>query len=374
MNILIAPDSFKECLSAKKVAKSIAHGIKKINPNHNIEEIPISDGGEGSIEFLKVNSKGKAIKHRTENAVGDKILSEYYKFENSKTAWIELSQASGLSILEKKKRNPGLTSTYGTGLSINHAIKSGCSEIILSLGGSATNDAGAGIFQALGGKLLDENNEQIGRGCESLIKVNKIKIPEYLNKIKFRVAYDVSNHLLGINGATKTYSEQKGATLNQIEELEKNIFHFSQIVKKDLNIDITKVKGGGSAGGTAAGLYGLLGAKLTNGFKLIAEFVNLEKKVELSDIIFTAEGKLDSQSLNGKVPIELGKLAKKHKKILVCLAGSVEPPYENFYRNGITAIFNIQNKPISLGESMKEAESQISDISSRVFSFFEKIQ
>ena len=374
MNILIAPDSFKECLSAKKVAKSIAHGIKKINPNHNIEEIPISDGGEGSIEFLKVNSKGKAIKHRTENAVGDKILSEYYKFENSKTAWIELSQASGLSILEKKKRNPGLTSTYGTGLSINHAIKSGCSEIILSLGGSATNDAGAGIFQALGGKLLDENNEQIGRGCESLFKVNKIKIPEYLNNIKFRVAYDVSNRLLGINGATKTYSEQKGATLNQIEELEKNIFHFSQIVKKDLNIDITKVKGGGSAGGTAAGLYGLLGAKLTNGFKLIAEFVNLEKKVELSDIIFTAEGKLDSQSLNGKVPIELGKLAKKHKKILVCLAGSVEPPYENFYRNGITAIFNIQNKPISLGESMKEAESQISDISSRVFSFFEKIQ
>lgn len=374
MNILIAPDSFKECLSAKKVAKSIAHGINKINPNHNIEEIPISDGGEGSIEFLKVNSKGKAIKHRTENAVGDKILSEYYKFENSKKAWIELSQASGLSIIEKKKRNPGLTSTYGTGLSINHAIKSGCSEIILSLGGSATNDAGAGIFQALGGKLLDENNEQIGRGCESLIKVNKIKIPEYLNKIKFRVAYDVSNHLLGINGATKTYSEQKGATLNQIEELEKNIFHFSQIVKKDLNIDITKVKGGGSAGGTAAGLYGLLGAKLTNGFKLIAEFVNLEKKVELSDIIFTAEGKLDSQSLNGKVPIELGKLAKKHKKILVCLAGSVEPPYENFYRNGITAIFNIQNKPISLGESMKEAESQISDISSRVFSFFEKIQ
>ena len=241
MNILIAPDSFKECLSAKKVAKSIAHGIKKINPNHNIEEIPISDGGEGSIEFLKVNSKGKAIKHRTENAVGDKILSEYYKFENSKTAWIELSQASGLSIIEKKKRNPGLTSTYGTGLSINHAIKSGCSEIILSLGGSATNDAGAGIFQALGGKLLDENNEQIGRGCESLFKVNKIKIPEYLNNIKFRVAYDVSNHLLGINGATKTYSEQKGATLNQIEELEKNIFHFSQIVKKDLNIEINKI-------------------------------------------------------------------------------------------------------------------------------------
>ena len=153
-----------------------------------------------------------------------------------------------------------------------------------------------------------------------------------------------------------------------------NIFHFSQIIKKDLKIDITKVKGGGSAGGTAAGLFGLLGARLTNGFKLISEFVNLEEKVLLSDIIFTAEGKLDYQSLNGKVPIELGRLAKKHKKILVCLAGSIEPPYENFYRNGITAIFNIQNKPISLDESMKEADNQISDISSRVFSFFEKIQ
>ncbi len=374
MKILIAPDSFKECLSAKKVAKSIAIGIKKINPNHNIEEIPISDGGEGSIEFLKKNCDGKAVEHETENATGNKILSEYFQFRNSKTAWVELSQASGLSLIEKKNRNPGFTSTYGTGLSINHAIKSGYSEIILSLGGSATNDAGAGIFQALGGKLLDENNKQIERGCEFLARIKKIEMPKYLNNIKFQIAYDVSNPLLGINGATRTYSRQKGATLDQIETLEKNIFHFSQIVKKDLKVDITKVKGGGSAGGTAAGLYGLLGAKLANGFKLIADFVNLEEKVELSDIIFTAEGKLDNQSLNGKVPVELGKLAKKYKKTLICLAGSIEPPYENFYRNGITAIFNIQNKPISLGESMKEAESQISDISSRVFSFFEKIQ
>ena len=222
--------------------------------------------------------------------------------------------------------------------------------------------------------LLDKNNKQIVRGCESLHKIKEIKTPKYLNNIKFQIAYDVSNPLLGINGATRTYSVQKGATLDQIEKLEMNIFHFSQIIKKDLKIDITKVKGGGSAGGTAAGLFGLLGARLTNGFKLISEFVNLEEKVLLSDIIFTAEGKLDYQSLNGKVPIELGRLAKKHKKILVCLAGSIEPPYENFYRNGITAIFNIQNKPISLDESMKEADNQISDISSRVFSFFEKIQ
>ncbi len=374
MNILIAPDSFKECLSASKVANSIADGINKINPNHNIEKIPISDGGEGSIEFLKKNCDGKVVKHETENAIGDKILSEYFKFRNSKKAWVELSQASGLSLVKKKKRNPGLTSTYGTGLSINHAIESGCSEIILSLGGSATNDAGAGIFQALGGMLLDKNNKQIVRGCESLHKIKEIKTPKYLNNIKFQIAYDVSNPLLGINGATRTYSVQKGATLDQIEKLEMNIFHFSQIIKKDLKIDITKVKGGGSAGGTAAGLFGLLGARLTNGFKLISEFVNLEEKVLLSDIIFTAEGKLDYQSLNGKVPIELGRLAKKHKKILVCLAGSIEPPYESFYRNGITAIFNIQNKPISLDESMKEADNQISDISSRVFSFFEKIQ
>ena len=374
MKILIAPDSFKECLSANKVARSIAIGIKKINPNHNIEEIPISDGGEGAIEFLKKNCDGKAVEHETENAIGNKITSEYFKFRNSKTAWIELSQASGLSLIEEKNRNPGLTSTYGTGLSINHAIKSGCSDIILSLGGSATNDAGAGIFHALGGKLLDENNQQIERGCESLLKIKQIKTPKYLNNINFQIAYDVSNPLLGINGASKTYSMQKGATLDQIEKLEKNIFHFSQIVKKDLKIDITKVKGGGSAGGTAAGLYGLLGAKLTNGFKLISEFVNLEEKVESSDIIFTAEGKLDYQSLNGKVPIELGKLAKKYKKILICLAGSIEPPYESFYKNGITAIFNIQNKPTSIGKSIKEAESQISDISSRVFSLFEKIQ
>ena len=374
MNILIAPDSFKESLNANKVARSIADGINKINPNHNIEEIPISDGGEGSIDFLKKNCAGMAVKHETVNAIGNKILSEYFKFRNSKTAWIELSQASGLALIEKKNRNPALTSTYGTGLSINHAIKRGCSDIILSLGGSATNDAGAGIFQALGGELLDRDNKQIRRGCEPLINVKKIKPPKYLKNIKFQIAYDVSNTLLGINGATKTYSRQKGATLNQIERLEKSIFHFSQIIKKDLKIDITKVKGGGSAGGTAAGLYGLLGAKLTNGFKLISRLVNLEDKIKLSDVIFTAEGKLDYQSLSGKVPVQLGKLAKKHNKILICLAGSIEPPYQNFYRNGISGIFNIQNKPISLDESMKDAENQISDISSRVFSFFEKIQ
>ena len=208
----------------------------------------------------------------------------------------------------------------------------------------------------------------------SLIKIKQIKIPKNLNNIKFRVTYDVSNTLLGINGATKTYSRQKGATLDQVESLEKSIFHFSQMIKKDLKIDITKVKGGGSAGGTAAGLYGLLGAKLTNGFKLISRLINLENKIKLSDIIFTAEGKLDCQSLSGKAPIQLAKLAKKHNKILICLAGSIEPPYEKFYRNGITAIFNIQNKPTSLYESMKDAEKQISDTSSRVFSFFEKIQ
>ena len=147
MNILIAPDSFKECLPASKVANSIANGINKINPNHNIEKIPISDGGEGSIEFLKKNCDGEAVEHKTENAIGNQIISKYFKFKNSKTAWVELSQASGLSLIGKKNRNPGLTSTYGTGLSINHAIKNGCSEIILSLGGSATNDAGAGFFK-----------------------------------------------------------------------------------------------------------------------------------------------------------------------------------------------------------------------------------
>ena len=229
MNILIAPDSFKESLNANKVARSIANGINKINPNHNIEEIPISDGGEGSIDFLKKNCAGKAVKHETVNAIGNKILSEYFKFRNSETAWIELSQASGLALIEKKNRNPGLTSTYGTGLSINHAIKSGCSEIILSLGGSATNDAGAGIFQALGGRLLDRDNKQIKRGCESLFKVKQIKTPKYLNNIKFQIAYDVSNTLLGINGATKTYSRQEGANLDRIERLVKSVFHFAQI-------------------------------------------------------------------------------------------------------------------------------------------------
>lgn len=373
MQLLIVPDSFKESLSATDVADAISKGIESVDSNVVIKSIPFSDGGEGALTVLDNHAKGSRVSCDTVNPLGKKIVADYFLFDNKTTAWIELSQASGITILKKEELNPSLTSTFGTGLQINHAIKNGCTKIILGIGGSATNDGGAGIFQALGGKLIDSNGEELKKGGAALINLNNIVLPQGLDHIEWVVACDVQNTLLGPEGASSVYGPQKGASEEDVIILDESLTQFAKIIKKELGNSIDELSGGGAAGGTAAGMHGFFRAELSSGFDLLAKMINLEESIRKTDMIFTAEGKIDQQSLKGKVPIGVARLAKKYNKPCVGLAGIIEDPLEPLYKEGFSGLFNIQNSPMSYEQSKLETKSLLQKTASRVFTFYKNI-
>ena len=373
MQLLIVPDSFKESLSATDVADAISKGIVSVDSNVVIKSIPFSDGGEGALTVLDNHAKGSRVSCDTVNPLGKKIVADYFLFDNKTTAWIELSQASGITILKKEELNPSLTSTFGTGLQINHAIKNGCTKIILGIGGSATNDGGAGIFQALGGKLIDSNGEELKKGGAALINLNNIVLPQGLDHIEWVVACDVQNTLLGPEGASSVYGPQKGASEEDVIILDESLTQFAKIIKKELGNSIVELLGGGAAGGTAAGMHGFFRAELSSGFDILAKMINLEERIRKTDMIFTAEGKIDQQSLKGKVPIGVARLAKKYNKPCVGLAGIIEDPLEPLYKEGFSGLFNIQNSPMSHEQSKLETKSLLQKTASRVFTFYKNI-
>lgn len=374
MQVLIVPDSFKESLSSSKTALAIEKGIKRIDQTIKIKSIPFSDGGEGAITVLENFGRGKRISCTTVNPIGRPIKADYFLFEDRSTAWIELSQASGLALLSKDERNPLVTSTYGTGLQIKDALERGCNKIVLGIGGSATNDAGAGILEALGGKLIDKKGNNLKKGGEALGTLNKIILPKKWKEIQWQIACDVDNPLLGLNGASTVYAPQKGATPKEIGVLEANLSHFANYVQKEWHCSIDQVPGGGAAGGTAAGMLAFFNAKLFSGFKLLAQHIDLEKHFEEADLIFTAEGKIDWQSLQGKVPVSVARLAKKHYRPCIGLTGSIEGPLEKLYQEGFSGVFNIQNGPISLEESMSNTAHLLEETTARVFAYYQNIK
>ena len=374
MRILIIPDSFKENLTASEVGHAIQKGIIDILPEAEIEKIPFSDGGEGALEILKEYSKGNLIHCMTENALGEKCVGKYFLFKERKAAWIELSQASGLAQIKPKKRDVLRASTYGTGLLIKDAINKGCTEIILGVGGSATNDGGAGIFEALGGKLLDHQGNKIERGGASLHMLKTLIPLQNSKSIKWNIACDVNNKLLGKYGSTAVYGPQKGASPAEIKLLEKSLTQFAKILQKHFERPITKIIGGGAAGGTAAGMHGFFNATLQSGFSLLAKMVDLENRIQKTDLIFTAEGKIDKQSTMGKLTGCVANLAKKNHVPAIGLAGVIEGPYSTLYNAGFTGIFSIQNGPLNIKYSKKNAAALLSDTSGRVLNLYKKIK
>ena len=367
MKILIIPDSFKGCLSAKQVANAIEKGILDIFPDVEVEKLPFSDGGEGAIDILAAKNLGSLITIKTENALGKKMKAKYLLFNNKKSAWIELSQASGIMHINENQRNILRASTYGTGLLIKHALDSGCQEIILGVGGSATNDAASGIFQALGGSLLDIKKKQIEKGGAELSRLTSIIDPKINRSVTWKIACDVVNPLIGENGASAIYGPQKGASEDEIEILENSLLNFSKVIKKHFGRSISKIKGGGAAGGVAAGMFGFFNAKLSSGFTILSEIFNLESQIKSADLIFTGEGKIDSQSLNGKLIGKLGGMAKENKIPIICLVGSKEKGLDKrFYENGLTKVFSIQKKRMTIEESKSNASQLLSETAGKV--------
>lgn len=372
MSILIVPDSFKESCTALEVIQAIKKGIRKVNANVTINALPFSDGGEGALDLLALVHKGEDVYVATEDALGRPITVPYYWIPSEKTAWVELAQASGIVHVEEHLRNPKITSTYGTGILLLDALKKGAKKIILGIGGSATNDAAAGIFQALGGRLYDSNGNELAKGGAALAQLYKIDWgkAEQWKSVEWQVACDVDNPLLGPGGASHTYGPQKGADSNTTNVLEEALAHFASCIEKQCKKSIAKLPGGGAAGGTAAGMSAFFDAKLKKGFSLLAELTSLEDIIKSASLIFTAEGRLDSQSLQGKVPVEIAKIAKKHKVPVICLTGSSKGPYTPFFEAGIDGVFPIQNGPMDIKKSKENALNLIEDTTERVYHFY----
>jgi glycerate kinase len=373
-SVLIVCDSFKESLDAAGVAQAIARGIGAADATARCTPMPFSDGGEGAIGVLEQAVAAGTLKggHRvacpTVDALGRPITAEYFRFTDRPAAWIELSAASGIHQIPPKDRDPKITSTYGTGLMIRHALEQGAQEIILGIGGSATNDAGAGIIQALGGQLLDRQGVELAGGGLALSQLETIKPPTISKSIQWRIACDVNNPLLGPSGASRVYGPQKGGNPKDIEALEQALTHFAQKIEDSTKTPIADIAGGGAAGGTAAGLYGFFKAELISGFKLLGAMTNLEEKIKSCDYVFTAEGRIDQQSLQGKVPISVAQLGQKHHKPVIGIAGSIEPPYNTYKKLGLTSLFSVQNGPMTLEGSKINAAQLIEETAYRVWS------
>ena len=359
---VVAPDSFKESMTAKEVCNAMERGIKQANPAAEVIKVPMADGGEGTVDSLVDATNGQRVIVEVTGPLGNKISAYYGILGNGTTAVIEMAKASGLEIVEKKKRNPMITTTFGTGELIRDALDHNVKEIIIGLGGSSTNDGGSGMAQALGAKLLDQNNNQISFGGGNLNKLDKIDISDLdsrLQDVKIILASDVTNPLIGKDGASRVFGPQKGATPEMVEKLENNLQHYAKIIKRDLNKDVASVAGAGAAGGLGAGLMAFTTCEMSRGVDLAIEVTKLEEKIRDADYVFTGEGGTDFQTKFGKTPYGVAKLGKKYHKPVISLAGYLGEGIDSLYGEGFTAIFGIIPGACDLSTALKNGPSNV---------------
>ena len=359
---VVAPDSFKESMTAKEVCDAMEKGIKEADSAAEVIKVPMADGGEGTVDSLVDATQGQRVIVEVTGPLGNKISAYYGILGNGTTAVIEMAKASGLEIVEKKKRNPMITTTFGTGELIRDALDHNVKEIIIGLGGSSTNDGGSGMAQALGAKLLDQNNHQIPFGGGNLDKLDKIDISNLdsrLQDVKIILASDVTNPLIGKEGASRVFGPQKGATPEMVEKLENNLQHYAKIVKRDLNKEVALVSGAGAAGGLGAGLMAFTTCEMRRGVDLAIEVTKLEEKIRDADYVFTGEGGTDFQTKFGKTPYGVAKLGKKYHKPVISLAGYLGEGIDSLYSEGFTAIFGIIPGACDLSTALKNGPSNV---------------
>lgn len=359
MKVVVAVDSFKDCLSSREISNIIEKNLKSIDRNVEVEKIIIADGGEGTVEALKESIDFTMIDCIVENPLGEKIKTQYGLLINNKVAIIEMASASGLQLLNDKQRNPLYTSTYGTGELILDAINKGARKIYLGLGGSSTNDCGLGMVQALGVKIYNQLGEIIrvtGKDLNSIKEIDITGLKKELQEIEFIIICDVNNPLYGENGAAYIYGPQKGATPEIVKELDNGLRNVCNILNKKFKVDLNSIPGAGAAGGMGAGIYSFFNAKLKSGIDIILDFNNFEKKIENADLIITGEGKIDNQTINGKVITGIVNRAKPRK--IIAIAGTVTLEAEQLNKKGISCVMSIQNSPITLKEALNKNKAE----------------
>jgi glycerate kinase len=367
--IVLAPDSFKESMTAKTVCESLEKGITKILPHVSCIHVPMADGGEGTMQSLVDATGGKIYEARVKGPLGNPVTAQYGISGSGDMGVIEMASASGLHLVPMENRNPCLTTTYGTGELIKACLNHGVKKLLIGIGGSATNDGGAGMLQALGGKLLDANGKDLSFGGLALKDLHKIDLSDVdirLRDVDIDVACDVDNPLIGEKGASKVFGPQKGANEEQVELLEAALSHYGDIIENQLEIDVKNFSGAGAAGGLGAGLMVFLNGKLKKGIDLVIDYVKLEENIAEADLVITGEGSLDSQTFHGKTPLGVSKLAKKYNVPVIGIAGRLGDGIEGLYDEGFTAIFSIVDGVISLDEALdkgpEKAEKLIENI------------
>ncbi len=362
MKVVIAPDSFKESLSSLEVATHIAAGFRQIFPDADYVTVPVADGGEGTVEALVDATGGNHCTARVTGPMGAPVDAGYGLGGDGKTAVIEMAASSGLMLVPRAERDPRKATTRGVGELILAALGRGARHLILGIGGSATNDGGAGMAQALGIRLLDEAGAEIGPGggaLAGLARIDASGLDPRLKECRIEVACDVDNPLTGPDGASAVFGPQKGATPDMVRQLDANLAHFADCLKRDLGADVAGLAGGGAAGGLGAGLVAFLGAHLNPGVDIVLRAAGLERHLADADLVITGEGRMDSQTIHGKTPIGVARLAKRHGKPVIAIAGGLAADVAVVHDHGIEAVFSVLCRPCAVEEALAEATENL---------------
>jgi glycerate 2-kinase len=362
MKFVLAPDSFKESMTAKKAALAMEKGVKSIFPDAECVIVPMADGGEGTVDSLVSASNGEIIKTEVIGPLGEKVIAEYGLLGGGQTAVIEMASASGLELIKPKDRNPLLTTTYGTGQLIIDALDKGVRRFLIGIGGSATNDGGVGMLQALGVSFKDQSGNELPFGGGALNRLHSIDmsgLDERIQSVHIDVACDVTNPLIGASGASAIFGPQKGATPEMVNMLDQNLAHYAEVIKKQLGEDIAHMEGAGAAGGLGAGLLAFLNAQLKKGIDLVIEYTRLEERVKGADFVFTGEGGIDGQTLFGKTPYGVAAIAAKYSVPVIAFAGRIGNGVEPLYDNGFNAIIGILKGITTVEEALELGEENL---------------
>lgn len=359
MKIVIAPDSFKESLSALEAASAIEAGFREIFPDADYVKVPVADGGEGTVDAMVAATNGRLVTLQATGPLGRPVEAFYGLTGDGSTAVVEMAAASGLELVAPNERDPLNATSRGTGDLIRAALDAGARRFILGVGGSATNDGGAGMLQALGVGLLDAQGAQLAPGGGALAQLDRIDVSQFDPRVKdcvFEVACDVSNPLVGPRGASAIFGPQKGATPELVERLDANLRHFAAIIVRDLGQDVADVPGAGAGGGIAAAMMVFLDGRLRPGSEIVADAVGLDRAVVDADLVVTGEGRIDSQTVNGKTPIGVARVAGRHGKPVIAIGGCLAADAHAVHAHGIAATFSTVMKAGTVAEVLAGAE------------------
>ena len=368
MRIVVAPNAFKGSLSALAAAKAIGDGIRLADPDADLTLVPIADGGDGTVDALVAGADGQHRVLRVRGPLTDPVDADYGVIDGGKTAVIEMAKAAGLALLPQDKRDPRVTTTYGVGELLQHAYDGGARHFIVGIGGSATNDGGAGMAQALGYHLLDTQGHELppgGLALQNLARIHVGGVHANWTDAQVDVACDVTNPLTGPSGASAVYGPQKGATPEVVAELDAALKHFAQIIRRDLGVDVEPLPGAGAAGGLGAGLVAFTGARLRPGAEMVMEALNLDDRIKGADLVITGEGRLDSQTARfGKGPAAVARHARKAGIPVVGLAGGIADEAElRLLFDGLEATVV---QPCTLEDAIAQAEPLLLRAANRV--------